>query len=135
MGGGESSTVLVEPLNPRITSSSSLRVLFAALALVAVPSAAPWPAVAAEGAQPIEEIVVTGSHLKREPRDFASPLTILGKERLDALGATDIKEIIRTLSFNAGSLGVSATNWAGDDSSTGNASVNLRNLGSALPWC
>ena len=44
-------------------------------------------------------------------------------------GATDIKEIIRNLSFNSGSLGVSATNWAGDDSSTGNASVNLRNLG------
>ncbi|MCY3794074.1 MAG: TonB-dependent receptor plug domain-containing protein, partial [Gammaproteobacteria bacterium] len=59
-----------------------------------------------------------------------SPLTILEKERLDALGATDIKEIVRSLSFNAGSLGVSATNWAGDDSSTGNASVNLRNLGS-----
>ena len=77
----------------------------------------------------IEEIVVTGSHLKRESRDFASPLTVLGRDDLDVAGATDIKEIIRSLSFNSGSLGVSATNWAGDDSSTGNASVNLRNLG------
>ena len=77
----------------------------------------------------VEEIVVTGSHLKREPRDFASPLTVLGKDDLDVVGAADIKEIIRTMSFNSGSLGVSATNWAGDDSSTGNASVNLRNLG------
>lgn len=77
----------------------------------------------------IEEIVVTGSHLKRESRDFASPLTVLGRDDLDVTGATDIKEIIRNLSFNSGSLGVSATNWAGDDSSTGNASVNLRNLG------
>ena len=77
----------------------------------------------------VEEIVVTGSHLKREPRDLASPLTVLDKDDLDVAGATDIKEIIRTMSFNSGSLGVSATNWAGDDSSTGNASVNLRNLG------
>ena len=77
----------------------------------------------------VEEIVVTGSHLKREPRDFASPLTVLGKDDLDVVGATDIKEIIRNMSFNSGSLGVSATNWSGDDSSTGNASVNLRNLG------
>lgn len=77
----------------------------------------------------IEEIVVTGSHLKRESRDYASPLTVLGRDDLDVAGATDIKEIIRSLSFNSGSLGVSATNWAGDDSSTGNASVNLRNLG------
>ena len=77
----------------------------------------------------VEEIVVTGSHLKREPRDFASPLTVLGKDDLDVVGATDIKEIIRNMSFNSGSLGVSATNFAGDDSSTGNASVNLRNLG------
>ncbi len=77
----------------------------------------------------VEEIVVTGSHLKREPRDFASPLTVLDKDDLDVVGATDIKEIIRNMSFNSGSLGVSATAFAGDDSSTGNASVNLRNLG------
>jgi len=130
MCGREPSTVSVEPLNPLITSLSSLGAYCAALAFVVVLSVAPWRAAAAEGTQPIEEIVVTGSHLKREARDFASPLTILEKERLDAVGATDIKEIVRSLSFNAGSLGVSATNWAGDDSSTGNASVNLRNLGS-----
>ena len=127
--GREPSTVSVEPLNARITSPSSLGAYCTALAFVVVLSVAPWRA-AADGAQAIEEVVVTGSHLKREARDFASPLTILEKDRLDAVGATDIKEIVRSLSFNAGSLGVSATNWAGDDSSTGNASVNLRNLGS-----
>ena len=77
----------------------------------------------------IEEIVVTGSHLRREARDIASPLTVLGKDDLDLVAATDAKEIIRNMSFNSGSLGISASNWAGDDSSTGNASVNLRNLG------
>ena len=112
---------------PTVLTSTAASVL-AAVALVVAAGIAPGPA--AQSSEPIEEIVVTGSHLKREARDFASPLTILDKDRIDAIGATDIKEIIRSLSFNAGSLGVSATNWAGDDSSTGNASVNLRNLGS-----
>ena len=84
---------------------------------------------AVPGGEQIEEIVVTGSHLKRESGNLASPLTVLDRDDLDVTGATDIKEIVRNMSFNAGSLGVSATNWAGDDSSTGNASVNLRNLG------
>ena len=84
---------------------------------------------AVPGSTQIEEIVVTGSHLKREAGGLASPLTVLDRDDLDVAGATDVKEIIRTMSFNSGSLGVSATNWAGDDSSTGNASVNLRNLG------
>lgn len=84
---------------------------------------------AVPGGGEIEEIVVTGSHLKRESGNQASPLTVLDRDDLDVVGATDVKEIIRSMSFNSGSLGVSATNWAGDDSSTGNASVNLRNLG------
>ena len=84
---------------------------------------------AVSGDRLIEEIVVTGSHLKRESEGLASPLTVLDRDDLDVIGATDVKEIIRNMSFNSGSLGVSATNWAGDDSSTGNASVNLRNLG------
>ena len=37
----------------------------------------------------VEEIVVTGSHLKREPRDLASPLTVLDKDDLDVDGAYD----------------------------------------------
>ena len=77
----------------------------------------------------IQEIVVTGTHIKREETDFASPLTTFDKDDLDALGVTDIKDIIGNMSFNSGSLGVSANSWVGGDTSTGNASVNLRNLG------
>ena len=102
--------------------------LLCSVIIIAVDTAAGETSIPPRERQ-VEEIVVTGSHLKREPRDFASPLTVLGKDDLDVVGATDIKEIIRNMSFNSGSLGVSATNWAGDDSSTGNASVNLRNLG------
>ena len=108
--------------------SCSLLIAFCGVSISAGNATAGEADLSPEGGQ-IEELVVTGSHLKRQTRDFASPLTVLGKDDLDVIGATDIKEIIGSMSFNSGSLGVSASNWAGDDSSTGNASVNLRNLG------
>ena len=77
----------------------------------------------------IEELVVTGTLIKTSARSTATPLTSISNEQLESLGATDFKDIVRSLSFNAGSLGLTATNWAGDDSSTGNASINVRNLG------
>jgi len=80
--------------------------------------------------QEIEEVVVTGSYLKRNPEDSPSPLSVLTKSDLDAIGATDIKEVVRNLTFNSGSIGGAANAFSGGDSSTGNASVNLRNLGS-----
>ena len=89
----------------------------------------PEPAEIVGCAVDVEEVLVTGSYLKRQSREFASPLEVLDRERLDAIGAIDAKDLVRDMTFNAGSLGVSATNWAGDDSSHGNASVNLRNLG------
>ena len=90
--------------------------------------------LAAEGDTPspgkqLQEIVVTGSYIKRSDTDLASPLTTFDKDQLDALGVTDIKDIIGAMSFNAGSLGMSASAWLGDDSAGSNASVNLRNLG------
>ena len=112
------------------TGESSLKSILAALCCAAIAgNTGADETGAAPGDGLLEEIVVTGSHLKREAGGLASPLTVLDKDDLDVVGATDVKEIIRNMSFNSGSLGVSATNWAGDDSSTGNASVNLRNLG------
>jgi iron complex outermembrane receptor protein len=77
----------------------------------------------------IEEVVVTGSYLKRSPEDSPSPLSVLNKSDLDAIGATDIKDVVRNLTFNSGSIGGASNAFSGGDSSTGNASVNLRNLG------
>ena len=105
----------------------ALAALFCAIALTG--NAGAEEAGAVPGGERIEEIVVTGSYLRRVSGNLASPLTVLDRDDLDVIGATDLKEIVRNMNFNAGSLGVSATNWAGDDSSTGNASVNLRNLG------
>ena len=85
-------------------------------------------AVAAE--EVIEEVVVTGSYLKRSSEDSPVPLTVLDRSALDQIGATDIKDIIGSLTFNSGAIGGSGNAFSGGDSSTGNANVNLRNLGS-----
>ncbi len=84
------------------------------------------PAVAEEE---MEEVIVTGSYIKRSAEDSPSPLSVLTKADLDMIGATDMKDVIRNLTFNSGSLGGAANAFSGGDSSTGNASVNLRNLG------
>lgn len=78
----------------------------------------------------IDELVVTGTYLKSKTAYSHSPLNVLDRETLDALGATDIQEFVAQMTANSGSLGNSASNWVGGDSSVGQASVNLRNLGS-----
>ena len=77
----------------------------------------------------IEELIVTGTYISSSANSAATPLTQLSLENLNRFGAVDFKDIVQNLSFNAGSLGTSASNWVGDDGSTGNASVNVRNLG------
>ncbi len=88
----------------------------------------PFAVHAAEGDESIEEIVVTGSYIKRSAEDSPSPLAIVGRADIEQLGAVDAKDIINSLTFNSGNI--STTNaFSGGDSSTGQASVNLRNLG------
>ncbi|MCY4095514.1 MAG: TonB-dependent receptor [Gammaproteobacteria bacterium] len=78
----------------------------------------------------VEELIVTGSYLKSSTSHSHSPLTILDKDTMDAVGATDAQEFIAQMTANTASLGNSASNWVGGDNSEGQASVNLRNLGS-----
>ena len=78
----------------------------------------------------IEEVVVTGSYLKKSTENSASPLTVMSKVELDQMAATDMKDVVSNLTFSSGSIGGSATAFYGGDNSTGNANVNLRNLGS-----
>ena len=103
--------------------------LLAGLSLTVAFHAAARTADAPMPGDQIQEIIVTGSYIKRADPALASPLATFDKDQIDALGVTDVKDIISAMTFNAGSLGVSASAWMGDDGSSGNASVNLRNLG------
>ena len=77
----------------------------------------------------LEAIVVTGTRIATGIYPVAVPLTTLSTEDLNRTPSADLKDIFRNLSFNASSLGLSSSNWVGDDGSYGSASINIRNLG------
>ena len=57
----------------------------------------------------IEEVVVTGSYLKKSTENSATPLTIMSKVDLDLMASTDMKDVVSNMTFNSGSIGGSAT--------------------------
>ncbi|MCZ6854486.1 MAG: TonB-dependent receptor plug domain-containing protein, partial [Gammaproteobacteria bacterium] len=76
----------------------------------------------------IEEIIVTGSYIKRTTADSPSPLSVVSREDMDAIGVVEIKDVIATMTYQSGNIGQSNV-YNGGDSSTGNTNINLRNLG------
>ena len=95
-------------------SKSLIRVwLSAALVLFCLP----YAQAEEEGA--IEEVVVTGSYLKKTTADSPSPLSVISRADIEEIGAMDIKDIVRNLTYASGSLGGSSSPFFGGDSSTG----------------
>ena len=75
----------------------------------------------------IEEVVVTGSYLKRTAADSPSPLSVIGSAQIEDLGAADVAEVIATLPWQSGSQ-TRASTFQGEGAD-GRNSINLRNLG------
>ncbi len=75
----------------------------------------------------IEEIVVTGSYIKRSSFDSPSPLDLIGQEDFEKSGAVSVAQLMQNLPYNLGS-----ENWpdtARSGATTGMESINLRGLG------
>jgi len=84
-------------------------------------------AVAEDADAAIEEVVVTGSYLKRSSENSPSPLSVVTSADIEDLGAQGMAEIINTMPWQSGSETRSATfNGA---AGLGQMTVNLRNLG------
>ena len=77
--------------------------------------------------RPVEEIVVTGSYIKRSSFDSSSPLDLIGQEDIAKTGAVSVAQLIQNLPYNLGSENWPDTARAG--STTGMESINLRGLG------
>lgn len=75
----------------------------------------------------LEEIVVTGSYLKRTPEDSASPVRVIGSEELGAAGNATLDGISLTLASNVGSE--AQPNIFRQNFNAGTAPLNLRGLG------
>lgn len=76
----------------------------------------------------LEEVVVTGSFIKRKSQsDYASPLSTVGREDLDAMGAMSLSDIVNTLPENNGAQVYSDS--FEQARSAGTTNINLRGLG------
>jgi len=76
----------------------------------------------------VEEIVVTGSFIRRTTADSPSPLTVIDRAQIEQTGAIEVADIVNRMTFNSGST--NQTNaFSGGDNSTGQTNINLRNLG------
>lgn len=84
-------------------------------------------AFAAEEDEAIEEVVVTGSYLRRSAADSPSPLSVMTSADIEDIGAADVAEVIASMPWNSGSQTRAAT-FQGEGAD-GRANVNLRNLG------
>ena len=73
----------------------------------------------------IEEVIVTGSRIRRADIDSASPVTILDRETIIAAGITDVGSLIQSMPSMSGSPIGTTTNNGGD----GRVLIDLRGMG------
>ncbi len=87
------------------------------------------PAVMAQDAEAnapaIEEIVTTGSRIKRADIDSASPVTVIDRSSIIATGITDVGDLIQSMPSMSGSPIGTTTNNGGN----GAVLIDLRGLG------
>ena len=72
----------------------------------------------------VEEIVVTGSHIRRTEYQGRAPIQIVDAEAIELIGAAQPVDVIKELTVNSGSQFYNETN-----DRAGSAQFNIRNLG------
>ena len=83
---------------------------------------------ATEGAV-IEEILVTGSRIKRKDIDGVGKVSVLTAEDFARIGAVSIDQLLKYSPFTAGAQAGAESNYLSATEGYGTASVNLRGLG------
>ncbi len=109
--------------NSKIAKAIRLAMMFGAGATAAVSA----PAFSAEEAveEEIERIEVTGSRIKRADLESASPVSVITTEDMKIQGITNIADALQNLTAQSGGLTAAVNNGG-----SGNATVNLRGMGS-----
>ncbi len=99
------------------------------LAVSAVPNVFAQGIVAqdADADEAIEEVIVTGSRIRRADIDSASPVTILSRADIEAAGVTDVGELLQRMPSMSGSPIGTTTNNGGN----GAVLIDLRGMGPA----
>jgi iron complex outermembrane receptor protein len=101
----------------------------AAIAMTGMPAFAQQPAVAVSGAaEPLLEIVVTGSRIATPELASMTPVIVLSNQAIEASGVLNISDFLRDLP-SVGTSTLSSTNSNFLTSASGVNTINLRNLG------
>lgn len=79
----------------------------------------------------VEEIIVTGSHIRGTPENAELPVDVLRRADLEELGNPSMNELVRTLGASSGNIGETNQFQSGGQANEGMTTVNLRGLGSA----
>lgn len=82
------------------------------------------PPVLAQQDDAVEEIVVTGSHIRRTEYEGRAPIQIVDAQAIELIGAAQPVEILKELTVNSGSQYYNETN-----DRAGVSQFNIRNLG------
>jgi len=83
------------------------------------------PSAFAKESEMIEEVIVTGSRIKRADLDSASPVTVMTREDFEWKGVTDVGYLLQRMPGMAGSPIGTTTNNGGN----GSVQIDLRGLG------
>ncbi len=86
-------------------------------------------APAAAGANSVEAVVVTGSHIVRDGYEAPTPVTVLGKDTLDAMGKINIADAVNQLPQLMSSITPAQQPTGISGGTLGVNELNLRDLG------
>jgi len=107
-----------------LLATAAVTVLAATLAGAAVAQ----PDFGDDEPEAIEEIVVTGTYLRRRPQaEMSSPISVIGQQDIQAIGAADIADITQTLTINNGAQ--NNPDAFTQNLTTATSNINLRGLG------
>jgi len=87
-------------MQPRSRSSWALRFGYSSFAALLTLTAS--PSAFAEEAGALEEIVVTGSYIRRDSFDTASPVDVMTTAQIEEQGTPNLGEILRNSTYNYG---------------------------------
>lgn len=116
-------------------TTCSLAALALAMGMAATPAFAQEGAAPAAAAGSPDDIVVTGSRIRRSPLDQDKPVVTVGQEEIARTGLTAIADVLQRLPSAAGGLNTKVNNAGniggppdGTGVSSGSAEVDLRYL-------
>lgn len=104
------------------------RLVYAVALSGATVLSSPLYVAAAEGENPqVEEILITGSYIKRDPADSPVPLSVVSAVDIENNHSVDMQEVLTRIPYQSGGYVQAATFTGGGFQ--GRLPINLRNLG------